>query len=168
PGCLKWKIARGHRVIIDVTPLKNSPPMIRDPRWDSLSDADWDAFARAWVAEMAGQPPEPLPELPVLFEDEPETTASAFVVPMNFTASAEAQWKFIRSLIKHADDDTLGHLAAGPVEHLLSKHGDEYIDRFEAMANDSPRFAQMLSGCYRHMMSDDVWARVCAMRGDPA
>ena len=135
-----------------------------DPRWDSLTDADWDAFARAWVDELAGRPAAPLPELPVLFEDDPETTADAFVVPMNFTASAEAQWKFILATFQHADDETLGHLAAGPVEHLLSKHGDEYIDKFETMANDNPRFALMLDGCYKHLMSNEVWARVCAAR----
>jgi hypothetical protein len=32
--------------------------------------------------------------LPALFEDDLETTASEFMVPMNFTASAEAQNDF--------------------------------------------------------------------------
>ena len=135
-----------------------------DPRWDSLTDGDWDAFARAWITELSGEPAQPLPDLPVLFEDDPETTASAFVVPMNFTASAEAQWSFIIAVFRHADAAALSHLAAGPVEHLLSKHGGDYIDRFEQMAKDDPRFARMLGGCHKHLMSDDVWKRVCAVR----
>ena len=56
---------------------------MHDPRWDSLSDAEWDAFARAWVAELSDRPPESLPDSPQLFENAPEVTASAFVVPMN-------------------------------------------------------------------------------------
>jgi hypothetical protein len=137
-----------------------------DPRWDSLPDDIWDAFARAWLEELAGRPSISLPELPVLFEDEPEptATASAFVVQMNFTASAEAQWKFILSVFTHADNHALGHLAAGPVEHLLSNHGDEYIDRIESMAEKNSQFAMMLKLCYKHLMSDDVWNRVCAVR----
>jgi len=137
---------------------------MHDSRWDLLTDAEWDSFARAWVAELSGRPAGPLPNLPVAFEDEPQTSAVEFVVPMNFTASAEAQWKFIMSAFRHADDNTLGHLAAGPVEHLLSKHGDGYIARFEKLARENPRFAQMLRGCYKHLMSDAVWARLCEAR----
>ena len=135
-----------------------------DARWDSLTDEEWDAFAKAWVDELCGRPSHPPPNLPVLFEDEPETTASFFVVPMNFTASAEAQWKFISAAFCHADDNALGHLAAGPVEHLLSKFGEDYIERFEMMAKSDSRFATMLGRCYKHMMTDEVWRRVCAVR----
>jgi hypothetical protein len=137
---------------------------MHDPRWDSLTDAEWDAFAKAWVDELCGRPSHPLPNLPVLFEDEPEVTASAFVVPMNFTASAEAQWKFIVAAFRHAEDNVLVHLAAGPVEHLLSNFGEDYIERFETIARIDSRFAKMLGQCYKHMMTDEVWSRVCAVR----
>jgi hypothetical protein len=139
---------------------------LSDPRWDDLADADWDAFARAWIAELSGDEPRPLPDLPVLFPDDPETTASAFVVPMNFTASAEAQWRFIEAVFRLGNDEAMGHLAGGPVEHFLSKHGGTYIERFETLARTDPRFARMLTGCYKHMMSDTVWDRICAARGD--
>jgi hypothetical protein len=107
---------------------------LRDPRWDNLTNADWEEFARAWIAELSGLKPPPLPELPVLFPEDPETTASDFVTPMNFTASAESQWRFIETVFRLGNDETMGHLAAGPVEHLLSKHGEAYIERFEALA----------------------------------
>jgi hypothetical protein len=139
---------------------------LSDPRWDDLDNAEWDTFALAWIAELCGYKPRPLPDLPVLFPDEPETTASGFVVPMNFTASAESQWCFIESVFRLGNDETMGHLAAGPVEQLLSKHGDAYIERFETLARSDARFAQMLSGCYKHMMSDAVWDRICAVRKD--
>ena len=101
-----------------------------------------------------------------MFPDDRETTAAELVVPMNFTASPAAQWRFIEAVFDAGDDEAMGHLAAGPVEHLLSKHGDEYISRFERRANADPRFARMLAGCYRLTMNDNVWRRLQAARGD--
>ena len=50
------------------------------------------------------------------------------VVMMNFTARPEQQWKFILAAVNHANsDDELGHLAAGPIEHLLGWHGEKFI-----------------------------------------
>jgi hypothetical protein len=48
---------------------------------------------------------------------------------------------------------------------LLSKHGDAYIEQFETLARTDPRFAKMLTGCYKHLVSDAVWDRTCAARG---
>ena len=139
---------------------------LTDPRWDDLSDSEWDAFATAWNAELRGDDASlPLPELPWLLDD-PPSTASEYVVPMNFTASAAAQWKFIVTTYWRGDGETHGHLAAGPVEHLLGKHGDEYIALFEQMAEDDPLFAKMLTGCYQNQMSDEIWRRLCIAWGD--
>ena len=111
---------------------------LTDPRWDDLTNADWDAFAMAWNAELCGDDAATqLPELPWLLSD-PPNTASEYVVPMNFTASANAQWKFIVAAYWHGNEKTHGHLAAGPVEHLLGNHGDQYISLFEQMAADDP------------------------------
>lgn len=137
---------------------------LTDPRWDDLTDEDWTAFALAWSAELSGGESKPLPKLPVLFEDDPPKTAGDFVVPMNFTASPAAQWKFIQAAYRHGNDTTLGHLAAGPVEHLLGTHGDDYIGIVEQLASDDPLFAQMLNGCYQNRMPDSVWERLCDAR----
>ena len=56
--------------------------------------------------------------------------------------------------------DNLGLLAAGLLEDLLSKRGQDYIGRVEQLALSSPRFAWMLGGVWRAQMSDDVWRRV--------
>lgn len=137
-----------------------------DPRWDDLTDADWDAFAVAWNAELRGvDAPSKLLRLPWLLDD-PPNTASEYVVPMNFTASPDAQWKFIIAAYSRGNEETHGHLAAGPVEHLLGIHGDQYISQVEQMADDDPLFAKMLKCCYRNKMSDDVWRRLRAARGD--
>jgi hypothetical protein len=85
---------------------------------------------------------------------------------MNFTASAEAQRCFIEAVFRLGNDEAMEQLGAGPVEHLLSKHGDAYIGRFEALDRTDPRFAKVLTGCYKHMMSDAIWDHICAARGD--
>lgn len=136
-----------------------------DTRWDNLSDAEWDAFARAWNSELRGESPSvPLPTLPWLADD-PPNTASGYVVPMNFTASPDAQWRFIVAAFSSGDESTYGHLAAGPVEHLLGNHGEQWIETFEKMAVDDPGFAKMLQSCYQYRISDAVWRRLCIARG---
>ena len=138
---------------------------MRDARWDNLTDAEWDAFAKTWNAELSGEVlSAPLPALPWLLDDPPKT-AGDYVVPMNFTASPDAQWMFIVAAFSSGNENTHGHLAAGPVEHLLGNHGDRCIGSFEKMAVDDPRFAKMLRGCNQYRMSEGVWRRLCIARG---
>jgi hypothetical protein len=94
-----------------------------------------------------------------------------FVSEMNFLAAPEAQWAFLRRCIDLAwTDDQLGHIAAGPFEHLLGFHGADFIDRVEAEAAANPKFGRMTLGSWRHMMTDDVWSRVQAIqaRAEPS
>ena len=87
------------------------------------------------------------------------------VVLMNFTKPADVQWAFILSAVQYAKtDNTLGHLAAGPLEHILGRHGDDYIDRVEAQAGQSEKFERMLTGSWRYLMNDDVWRRLQALQ----
>jgi hypothetical protein len=53
-----------------------------------------------------------------------------------------------------------GELAAGPVEDLLSFHGNRFIDRFEEEARSDRRMAWILGGAWQLQMSDDIWNRV--------
>jgi hypothetical protein len=85
-----------------------------DERWDQLSAGDWNALGQSWIAELRGTP------------SDSEDDVGQTVVMMNFTARPEHQWQFILAAIAHASDDELGHIAAGPIEHLLGKHGDKY------------------------------------------
>jgi hypothetical protein len=121
-------------------------------RWDQLSAADWDAFARSWIAELRGVP------------SESQGDASQSVVMMNFTARPEQQWQFILAAVVHASDDELGDIAAGPMEHLLGKHGELYIENVEQRAEADPKFARMLAGVWKYMMTDEVWARVQVLK----
>jgi Family of unknown function (DUF6869) len=49
------------------------------------------------------------------------------------------------------------------MEHLLGKHGAKYIDEIERLAAADPEFA-LLSRVWKYMMTDEVWARVEAVK----
>ena len=54
-------------------------------------------------------------------------------------------------------------LAAGPLENLISEHGESFIERIEGKARRSPRWRFILSGVWpqgRH--NSEVWQRVLA------
>ena len=53
-------------------------------------------------------------------------------------------------------------LAAGPLEDLLSFHGEAFIERVERAAIFNPRFATLLSGTGQFKMSEAIWSRVQA------
>ena len=121
-------------------------------RWDQLSPSDWDEFARSWIADLRGAP------------TGAERNAGQSVVMMNFTARPEHQWQFILAAVAHASDEELQHIAAGPLEHLLGKHRATYIEKVEERAAADPKFARMLAGVWKYTMTDDVWARVEALK----
>jgi hypothetical protein len=88
---------------------------------------------------------------------------------MSFTASAGAQWKFILAGMDAArTPDERSPIAAGPVEHLLWRHGEEFIGSLEQLAADKADWAEMMRGVWRHGCSDDVWKRVQAIQNRKA
>ncbi|MHC5023368.1 MAG: DUF6869 domain-containing protein [Planctomycetota bacterium] len=120
-----------------------------DERWEQLSAEDWDAFAQSWLAELR----EP--------EKSGESEFGQSVVMMGFTAPADSQWTFIVAALKYArTDDELGHIAAGPLECLLGRHGDDMIDSVETCAASDAKFARALTGVLQYQMTDEVWRRV--------
>ena len=88
------------------------------------------------------------------------------VALLTFVAPPEDQWAFILELLAAAPDDelVLQRIAAGPVEGLLGRFGDKVIPWVEARAAVDHKFRRVLREVWRHMMSDEVWARVCAAR----
>lgn len=111
------------------------------------------ALARLWLEEVrSGKEPA-------------DDDARSAVVLMNFTAPPEVQWAFLEAAVEGSvGDEELYALAAGPFEHLLGFHGDDYIARVEAKCRTEPKFARMTTGAYRHLMNDDVWSRVQAIQ----
>lgn len=129
-----------------------------DTRWDQVSDEAWKDFAKGWLAELALES-----------DEKTEDDWRGRVVMMNFTASSAAQWKFILAAMDAARTaDDRSHIAAGPVEHLLWKHGEAFIGHVEQLAADDAEWAEMIRGVWRHMISDSVWERVLAIQNPNA
>jgi hypothetical protein len=73
----------------------------------------------------------------------------------------EHAWKTILAVVADSRAKPfLGTLAAGPMEDLLSYHGEAFIDKVEAEARNNPEFAWMLGGTWQFQMSEEIWARV--------
>jgi hypothetical protein len=74
-------------------------------------------------------------------------------------------WKFILLATSLAEtDEELGDIAAGSIEYLLGRAGKEFIDLVEQETKINPKFARTLTGVWKYMMTDEVWARVQALQ----
>ena len=51
-------------------------------------------------------------------------------------------------------------LAAGPLEDLLSQHGESMITKIEFLARNNGKFANLLGGVWQNSMPEEVWNRV--------
>lgn len=63
------------------------------------------------------------------------------------------------------DGKDRAYLAAGALESVLGMHGDRMIGGVEAEARRDPAFRELLTGVWRHGMSEHVWRRVLAASG---
>lgn len=138
-----------------------------DPIWDKLNDEDWRALAREWLAQHGGPPYHEKQGWPKLVAGGQLSlpNVSQAVVCMNFCASPEAQWSFLISALEFASSDIeIGHIAAGPLEHLLGKHGQQFISEIESLCSKEPKFATAIRKVYRYTMSDQVWDRVLVLK----
>ena|SRR5688572_21090357 len=70
-------------------------------------------------------------------------------------------------LARSDDPDVLSNLAAGPLEDYLAKCGDQVIDQIESRASADDKFRDLLGGVWQNSMSDQLWQRICACRGEP-
>jgi hypothetical protein len=78
----------------------------------------------------------------------------------------ETAWAAIEEIIRvDASDAMLAYVAAGPIEHLLVQHGDEFIERIEQSARRDPTFRKMLGAVWRSLISEEVWKRLKAVAG---
>jgi hypothetical protein len=79
------------------------------------------------------------------------------------TSNPEAAWKAILAIVeRESDEEILGTLAAGPLEDLLSRHGEALVERVEQQAHADAKFRSVLRGLYQLLMTDEVWQRVQA------
>ena len=57
---------------------------------------------------------------------------------------AEA-WRIIKRILPLVSDESLGYLAAGPIEDLIDFHGADFVEDMEKLATDDDRFRLALS-----------------------
>jgi Family of unknown function (DUF6869) len=77
----------------------------------------------------------------------------------------EEAWPMILQILRlDQSPSVMENLSAGPLEDLLAKHGPAIIDRVEAEAARDRAFATLLGGVWQNRMTDEVWARVQAIR----
>lgn len=78
----------------------------------------------------------------------------------------EIAWQLIVELIERApSESSLSFFAAGPLEDLLSDHGDHFIERVELRAAQNAKFRHAVRSLRRLDMTDDVWRRVKLIAG---
>ena len=57
---------------------------------------------------------------------------------------AEA-WRVVKRILPLVPDESLGYLAAGPIEDLIDLHYADFIEDFEKLASDDDRFRLALT-----------------------
>jgi len=118
--------------------------------WREQELDEWTAFAEAWLAELRGTSTDEYLDM------------SGQVVFMNFTAAPEQQWKFILITVPLAQTNKeFAAIAAGPMEHLLVRHGENYIELFEEQAAIDSKFARVLTGVWGdRRMGEEIRSRL--------
>jgi hypothetical protein len=85
------------------------------------------------------------------------------------SADPDTAWRIILEILKrdekHRNMRLLGNLAAGPLEDLLVRHGENAIKRVEQESMRDPEFRFLLGGVWQNRMSDAIWSRVQAAAG---
>lgn len=115
-----------------------------------MADDQIDELARSWIDALRRG------------ENAQGEEVHQAVVMLTFFYTPETQWKFVLAALQGAGDHERGHIAAGPFEGLMGKHGQDFIDRVEAEAIRDPSFKEMLGDTWQYLMSDAIWARVQA------
>jgi Family of unknown function (DUF6869) len=73
----------------------------------------------------------------------------------------ENAWSIILEILRrNQSSEILEVLSAGPVEDLLARHGEAFIERVENEARNDEDFAKLLGGVWQNTMSDEIYARV--------
>ena len=73
----------------------------------------------------------------------------------------ELVWKLLLNILsRDINERTIGLLAAGPLEDLLSDYGPQFIDRVEKESETNDAFKYALTGVWKGGMDDNIWRRV--------
>lgn len=106
-------------------------------------------------------------------KDEALQQASFDVIHLCIEGPSDKLWQLVQAiplLPDELDPLILATIAAGPLEDLLNKAGQEYIATVVDFAQRTPRAARMLTGVWPSSIEPEVWHRVvtfCRKVPDP-
>jgi len=127
---------------------------IVERHWENLSEEKWERLATEWlrcIRDDSGQD-----------MDSPDCEKWwQIVTNLGMFGAPEFLWKFLRLALSMAEsDEELGSIAAGPIEYLLGRNGNEYIELVEQEAKTNQNLVRSIKKCNKYLMSDKVWTRV--------
>jgi len=99
-------------------------------------------FVRRWFAEWEAEPP--------------KYGRASQILDGLIQVRPDEAWIRILELFAQAKAESLGFVASGPLEDLLSVHGALMIDRVEAAAVTNVRFASCLAGLWGDSRFDPI------------
>jgi hypothetical protein len=129
-----------------------------------MSNAD--KLAAAWIA------------LTLTPEDDQtdEMFDNGFELNNHLFDNPEFAWEVILKIIQQSNfykknhinneknEIILSNLGAGPLETLLSHHGNDFIERIERLAEGSKSLRFALNNTWKSDITDQIWSRVLEAR----
>lgn len=113
------------------------------------------SLAESWIAYWKAE------------ENSPAREALSEITDVEWTMvrkSPSDAWQLILRILELDKSTEIQEvLSAGPLEDILSYHGEAMIELVEAEARANPAFASLLGGVWQNAMSEEVWARVQAV-----
>jgi hypothetical protein len=151
---------------------ENAPPQFRiaEEVWRRVKQAagETNDYNSALPSEVQ---PNPLPEeseklLASWFAYKQTNWASDAVCDLTYH-DPNRLWTIIKALVAAApDENDLSYIGAGPLEDLLSRYGERFIELIEQQAAVDEKFRFCLAGVWQRRMSDELWRRVTTAVGD--
>jgi hypothetical protein len=122
-----------------------------------MNKIDLNNLAESWIAGQDCEPDTP--------EYKDNWWAIEQIIDWSLEGEDELLWQFILITYRRDMSDRVAAVfAAGPLEDLLAKHGQKYIDRIEKLALEDEKFNMLLGGVWHNTMTSEVWNRVQTAR----
>ena len=106
-----------------------------------------------------------------------EAFQEGFALNDHACKNPEFAWAIIVNIVQRfeesdvfLEEDTeakkiISNLGSGPLEELMSEHGEEYIEKIEKEARENRVFFWMLGCVWQNSMPDSIWSRIVSASG---
>jgi hypothetical protein len=97
-------------------------------------------------------------------DDNPNRWASESLMLLELREPQRTLSLIVKIASRSSNRDVLGALAAGPLESILARHGEQVIDAVEKLVADDPKFKCIIGDVWRNAMTDAIWQRVLTLQ----